>query len=627
MKRWLSHAANGLFIFALFALAVAVNDRGGVLRAPNVLDIGREFIEPVKRAGASQGSCVMPTTGTVSGLTLVQDINACVQAILSSNSGASAPANGAGSAAETGQMWLDTSTTPNGVRMYDGASWVVIGYVDASNHYWTPPVGGGTGTVVSASTADLWSVRQAYVSVTGTTGITALANASAVPGTIKVVRFTGALTLTHNGTSLILPTAANITTAAGDSAIVLALTATNVAVVGYTRADGTALGAGANFQGAVSLNSTIAPTALAADTNDWAPTSLATSNVIRFSCSSVISITGITAPGVAGTVLVLHNIGTTNQCNLTNQDSNSSAANRFILPALVTVRPLESVTIIYDSTSARWRLQTPVRAPPVAAGFKFLRIFNVATPYGDSAPGTPNNQMSLKADALTLEDATGIAYRAQTVSLTIDVTSSGANGLDTGSVSSSTDYYIWAIYNPATNTVAGLFSTSSTAPTMPSGYTFKARYGWNRTDGSSHFYRVLQSGRVGQYVVGTNPAVVRNIANGSAGTFDPTTPTLTTASVSGLVPATAGRIHLMLTVDWKNSSANAMAAPSTAWGGTNNGPRGSNGNTYPLFIIFPTGGNGETSMSAWLNLEASTVAWASSGAGGALQCLGWEDNI
>lgn len=238
MIRLLRGAYHGAIAFALLVVAGLALDRGGVLSIDDVLKVGRGG---TPAARASQATCVMPTTGTVSGLTLVQDINACYAAILTSNSGGTAPANGTGGLPMTGQMWLDTSTTPNGLRVYDGTVWEVLGYVDAATGRWTPPIGGGTNTLASATTADLWSVRQGYVSVTGTTTITALASASAIPGTLKVVRFTGALTLTHNATSLILPSAANITTAAGDSAVVLALTSTNVAVVSYSRASGQAV--------------------------------------------------------------------------------------------------------------------------------------------------------------------------------------------------------------------------------------------------------------------------------------------------------------------------------------------------------------------------------------------------
>jgi hypothetical protein len=57
----------------------------------------------------------------------------------------------------------------------------------------------------------------------------------------------GSLTLTHNATSLILPTGANIQTAAGDTCLVVGLSTGNVAVFFYQRA------AGSNVMSAVDL--------------------------------------------------------------------------------------------------------------------------------------------------------------------------------------------------------------------------------------------------------------------------------------------------------------------------------------------------------------------------------------
>ncbi|MBI5177749.1 MAG: hypothetical protein HZA04_00635 [Nitrospinae bacterium] len=57
--------------------------------------------------------------------------------------------------------------------------------------------------------------------------------------------------------------------------------------------------------------------------------------------------------------------------------------------------------------------------------------------------------------------------------------------------------HIWAIYNPVTNTIAGLFSLSATAPTLPSGYTHKAYVGavYNKSSGDfiSFFQRNNQA--------------------------------------------------------------------------------------------------------------------------------------
>jgi len=70
--------------------------------------------------------------------------------------------------------------------------------------------------IASATTTDIGAATGRYINITGTTTITGLGTKTA--GVVRICTFTGALTLTHNATSLILPGAANITTAAGDIA-------------------------------------------------------------------------------------------------------------------------------------------------------------------------------------------------------------------------------------------------------------------------------------------------------------------------------------------------------------------------------------------------------------------------
>lgn len=68
--------------------------------------------------------------------------------------------------------------------------------------------------IASAATTNICATGTSiYAQVTGTTTITSLGTAAA--GCWRIVTFTGALTLTHNATSLILPSGANITTVAG----------------------------------------------------------------------------------------------------------------------------------------------------------------------------------------------------------------------------------------------------------------------------------------------------------------------------------------------------------------------------------------------------------------------------
>lgn len=100
-------------------------------------------------------------------------------------------------------------------------------------------------TIASATTTDLGSKEATFLTVSGTTTITGLGTVSA--GIYKWVVFSGALTLTHNGTSLILPTGANLTTAAGDTALFLSLGSGNWRCLSYTRATGLTIAGAQTF--------------------------------------------------------------------------------------------------------------------------------------------------------------------------------------------------------------------------------------------------------------------------------------------------------------------------------------------------------------------------------------------
>lgn len=93
-------------------------------------------------------------------------------------------------------------------------------------------------TVASAATCDILGAQSNFIHISGTTTITSLGTGA---NRFRIVRFSGILTLTHNATSLILPGAANITTAAGDTMLVVSSNTSNARVVVYQRANGTAL--------------------------------------------------------------------------------------------------------------------------------------------------------------------------------------------------------------------------------------------------------------------------------------------------------------------------------------------------------------------------------------------------
>lgn len=90
--------------------------------------------------------------------------------------------------------------------------------------------------IASATTTNIGAAAGTYVKVTGVVTITGLGTVRA--GTRRVVEFTGALILTHNATTLILPGAANITTTAGDVGEFISEGAGNWRCANYQRATG-----------------------------------------------------------------------------------------------------------------------------------------------------------------------------------------------------------------------------------------------------------------------------------------------------------------------------------------------------------------------------------------------------
>ena len=194
----------------------------------------------ISGAQASQGSGCMPTTGVVSGLQFALDINAAIAALISSNSGAAAPATDCSVTPIQGQVWLDTSVTPNALRQYDGVAWVNIGALDTSQHLWSPPVGGGLGSVSAAATTDLCAAPTAVLTVLGNTTITSF-GASCVAGIRKTLVFAGSAPLIFNATSLIVPGQFSYTTSPGDVAEAVYLGTGKWRIVTITKIDGSAV--------------------------------------------------------------------------------------------------------------------------------------------------------------------------------------------------------------------------------------------------------------------------------------------------------------------------------------------------------------------------------------------------
>lgn len=125
------------------------------------------------------------------------------------------------------------TTTTARIPFASGISTDSITEVTSTNGVTIAKVNAGLGAdIASAGTINLTTATGQTVDVTGTTTITAITLGQ---GSMRWVRFTGILTLT-NGASLVLPGAANITTAAGDYALFIGYASSVVRCAWYQAA-------------------------------------------------------------------------------------------------------------------------------------------------------------------------------------------------------------------------------------------------------------------------------------------------------------------------------------------------------------------------------------------------------
>lgn len=160
-----------------------------------------------------------------------------------------------------GELGFETDTGK--IKVGDGSTvWTSLGYFGGGDLVddTTPQLGGtldtnafgiqwSKGADVASATELLVLTDGNYFDVTGTTTIATIEDTADAwkVGSLIILQFDGILTLTHSA-DLSLPTAANITTAAGDIAFFQKVASGDWKCVVYQRADGTPLaGGGGSF--------------------------------------------------------------------------------------------------------------------------------------------------------------------------------------------------------------------------------------------------------------------------------------------------------------------------------------------------------------------------------------------
>lgn len=212
--------------------------------------------------------------------------------------------------------------------------------------------------------------------------------------------------------------------------------------------------------------------------------------------------------------------------------------------------------------------------------------------------------VDVTANSLMLSDGSGNFYVANNPSLTINSGTSGANGLDTGTVAASTWYSVWAIYNGTT--VSGLISISATTPTLPGGYTYKARVGWVRTSGTAaQFYGSLQYNTRAQWTVDgtvlTNWPIV--VSGNNSGPISYAYTSL------GFAPSTSSGI-ILIAHGTNSSSGFAGIYPNNVVTIPSIGTAQSNGNSVQGVVV-------PESTNIYVTTQTNSQVYS----------IGWEDNL
>lgn len=279
------------------------------------------------------------------------------------------------------------------------------------------------------------------------------------------------------------------------------------------------------------------------------------------------------------------------------------------------------VSVVFDKTNDEFHLIAFPQANavvneivPYQGGFKNLTITNGAT---------PSIIISIAADQLVLQNAAGLTAKISAVGCAINISTNAftanSGGMDSVASESPISQWIsvWGIYNPTTQTQSCLGSLSPTAPILPSGYTFAARFGWMLTDGSANLLRTLQNGRRAHYVVvvASNTASLPQLASGS------TSGAWTAKSVSAFVPPTASEVVLSIQLSG-NVSAVVSVAPNAGYTGIT-----VNSLPVPLTIISGSVGGNPLAQIVPVELESSSIYYFSGSASGAAYAYAWEDNL
>ena len=170
----------------------------------------------------------------------------------------------------------------------------------------------------------------------------------------------------------------------------------------------------------------------------------------------------------------------------------------------VTVTGTVAATAYTGDGSALTGVSSPNLGATETQGYQNLKILTTA-----------NNSTVITCDSVLLANTSGVLVKVDSVNVTLDATGTGLNGLDTGSLAGEKFYYIWIINNGSTT--GAIASLSSTSPTLPSGYTYKARVGGVATNIGSGTDLLLGQQINSTYMFARSESDIVKVTNGNGG--------------------------------------------------------------------------------------------------------------
>lgn len=116
--------------------------------------------------------------------------------------------------------------------------------------------------------------------------------------------------------------------------------------------------------GGTTYGNIVTTAALSADEDDWNPTGLAPGALLRIDPGAFNrTITGIDSTGFNnGDILYLSNVSTTKTINLSNEDGDSDADNRFRFSASLVMKASMGATLFYDGAEDRFKTLSEYQA-------------------------------------------------------------------------------------------------------------------------------------------------------------------------------------------------------------------------------------------------------------------------